>query len=50
MRRNHFDITVIKQSLIKIVAIICLVTDKFIGSIFGKATVYCFFNQFYLMG
>lgn len=50
MRRNHFDISFIKQSLIQILAIIFLVTDKFIGGIFGKITVDGFFNQCYFMG
>jgi len=50
MRCNHLDITFIKQSLIKFVAIIRLVTDKLIWSIFGKATVYRCLNQFHFMG
>ncbi len=49
VRGNHLNLAFIKQSLIKAIAVISLVTDKFIGSILGKAAVNCFFNQFHFM-
>ena len=50
MRRNHLNIATSKQAMIKVIAVIGFVTNKLIGSIFSKATVNCFFNQFYFMG
>lgn len=50
MRRNHLNTAICEQPLIKVIAVIGLITNKLIGSIFSKATVNCFFNQFYFMG
>ena len=50
MRRDHLDITLIKQSLIKFVAIIRFVTDKSIRSVCGKTAVNRSLNQFHFMG
>jgi len=52
VRRNHLNIKCIKQSMSKAIAGIRLITYnyKFIGSIFGEATVNSCFNQFHFMG
>jgi hypothetical protein len=50
VRGNHLNLPFLEQSLIKAIAVISLVTDKFIGSILGKAAVNCFLNQFHFMG
>jgi len=50
VRGNHLNLALIHQALIQVIAVIRLVTDKFIGSISGKAAVNCFFNQFHFMG
>ena len=49
MRRYHFNIAFIKQSLIKTITVIGFITNEFIRSILGKATVYCRFNQFHFV-
>lgn len=48
--RDHFNIVLIKRSLIKIIAVVSLVTDQFVRSVFGKATIYSRFDQFYFIG
>jgi len=49
MRRYHFNVALIKQSLIKVITVIGFVANKFIRSILGKATVYRFINQFHFV-
>ena len=50
MRRYHFNIAIIAQSLIEAVTVICLVANYFIRRILSKATVNRRFNQFHFMG
>ena len=50
MRRYHFNIALIKQSLVKVITVVGFVANKFIRSILGKATVYGCFNQFHFVG
>jgi hypothetical protein len=50
MRRYHFNIALIKQSLIKVITVIGFVANKFVRSILSKATVYRFFNQLHFVG
>ena len=50
MRGNHLNIALIKQPLIKVITVIRLITDKLVGSIFGKATVNRCINQSYFVG
>ena len=50
MKRYHFNIALIKQSLIKTIAVIRFVANNFIWRILGKATVNRFFNQFHFVG
>ena len=50
MRRYHLNITFLKQSLIKSVAVIRLVANQFIRSILRKTAVNRFFDQFHFVG
>ena len=50
MRRNHFNVSLIKQSLVKSITVIGLIANDLIRSILSKATVDGGFNKFYLMG
>lgn len=50
MRRYHFNIALIKQSLIKAITVIRFVANQFIRCILGKATVYRRINQFHFVG
>ena len=46
---NHFNIALIKQSLVKLVAVIGFIPYKLIGCIFGKAAVNGGLDQFYFV-
>lgn len=50
MRRHHLDITLVKQSLVKFIAVVGFVPYQFIRSILSKTTINGCFNQFHLMG
>ena len=50
MWRYHFDLAIIKQSLVKAITVIRFIAYDFIRSIFSKPAVNCIFNQFHLMG
>jgi len=47
---NQFNATVFQQFLIKRIAIVRLVTNKFIRSMLGKATIDSLFNKLYFVG
>jgi hypothetical protein len=50
MRRHHLDITLVKQSLIKFIAVVSLVSYQSIRSILSKTIINGCFNQFHFMG
>jgi hypothetical protein len=50
VRRNHFNTAVIKQLLVKFIAIIGLVANQLIRGILGKTAVYRIFDKPYLVG
>ena len=46
----HFNVTIIKQTLVKFITVIGFVAYEFIRGIFSKTTVYGCFNKFHFMG
>ena len=50
MRRNQFNVSVLRKLLVKFVAVIGLVADKPIRGIWGKTTIYRRLNQLHFMG
>ena len=50
MRRNQFNVSVLRKLLVKFVAVIRLVADKPIRGIWGKTTIYRRLNQLHFMG
>ena len=50
MWRDHFYTTFITKLLVKFIAIVCLITDKFIRSILSKAAIYCRFYKPHFVG
>jgi hypothetical protein len=50
MRCNHFNTALIKQLIVKFIAVVCLIANQFIRGILGKAAVYRIFDKLYLMG
>jgi hypothetical protein len=50
MRGNHFNTTIIKELIIKFIAVVRLITNQLIRGILSKATVYRILDKFYLVG
>ena len=50
MRCDHLYVAVIEKLLIKFVAVVSFITDKFIGCMFSKAAIDRLFNQRHFMG
>ena len=49
MRGDHLNATFFRKSLIKLIAVVGLVTDNFLRRIWRKAAINCGFNQFHFM-
>ena len=47
---NHFDTTFIKESIVKWIAVVRLITNQLIGGILSKAAVYRILDKLYLVG
>jgi hypothetical protein len=50
MRRNHLNATFVKKLLVKVVAVVSLISNKLVGSVRSKAAVYGVLNQCHLVG
>jgi hypothetical protein len=50
MRCNHFNTTLVKELIVKIIAIVCFIPNQLVRCIFGKAAVvYGVVDKLYLV-
>jgi hypothetical protein len=50
MRGNHFDTAMLKESIVKWIAVVRLITNQLIRGILSKAVVYRILDKIYLVG
>ncbi len=50
MRGDHFNTTIVKELVIKFIAVVGLVANQLVGCILGKTGVYGILNKLYLVG
>jgi hypothetical protein len=50
MRGNHFDTSILKESIVKWIAVVRFITNQLIRGILSKASVYRILDKLYLVG